>query len=71
VKFYGAHERLHVVDTRAKIYVGNIAGDCKQAIDDSGFMSHYTDRYRQMLSLKMKNDFLRWWHEYRKTDDPS
>lgn len=64
VKFYGTHERLHAIDKEAMKYVDDIVDDCRASIEHSGFMSHYTERYRIMLSKKMKNLFLRWWHDF-------
>ena len=53
-----------MTDTKAREYVDSVVDDCRTAIEQSGFMSHYSERFRKMTALNMKNKYLRWWHEF-------
>lgn len=63
-KWYGKKERLHVTDAEAKEYAEKLVADIRGAIDQSRFLSHYSDRYVQIYALNMKNKYMRWWREY-------
>lgn len=70
VKWYGTEaseerKRMHIMTKEARDYVDNIIVDCRMALEESGLMSHFSERYRAMYARKMKNDFLRWCHERR------
>lgn len=64
IKWYGKGERMHVTDAEARKYVDKVVADIRCSIDESGFMSHYSDRYVEMMSLNMKNKYMRWWREF-------
>jgi hypothetical protein len=60
IKYYGKDSYPRYTTKEAREWMRDIVDDCRMAIEESGYMSHWQERSRDVRSRMMKNKFLEW-----------